>query len=410
MCAISAAAAGACAAPSDDASSAEAADRTGAVHVQMNDVSVLYPLPKSKAEADGLVAASAGGLGGALLPAKLYTDATGQPKTRPSTPPPPGSGAPMPWDELRAVAFRIDPCFANIGPITQPETCRNQLRIVFQSITTGSGTSAGAATAVDGAVHAFYALDRAELLGLVKDIAQLRQAQDPSLASGPLAIHPILAAQGLLGGEAQGLRALLLKHAGTKNLVQFTKFTPGNLNTRWDFAGFTVKDGHFTPMDIPTLAPHTTDVSFFAGFGIEFEGGFIPETTAADDMQLLGNVAKAQQATPAAQHAAVDAALRILNPNKHSPETIDCASCHVSGPGLASTASKLGIDTTGNPNGFVPDGAFISAAEMKQSYTNAQDPTNFHMFSYRFASPMIGMRVINETASVVTLLNGQLLH
>jgi hypothetical protein len=375
----------------------------------MTDVSVMYPLPASKAELEGLVPASANGRGGVLLPAELYTGATGQPKTRPTAPPPPGSGAVMPWDELRAVAFRIDPCFANIGPITQPESCRNQLRVVFQSIP-ASSSSTGGLIAVDGAVHAFYSLDRDELLGLVKDIVALRQEQQPSLASGPLMIHPILASQGLLGAEAKGLRALVLKHAGAQNLVQFTKFTPGNLNTRWDFAGFTVASGRFSPMDIPTLAPHTTGVSFFSGFTADLAGGFIPETTATDDMQLLGNFANAKNATPALQQAAVDAALRIVNPNKHSPETIDCASCHVSGPGLATTAAKLGIDPTGNPNAFVPDGAFISAAQMKQPFSPADDSHNLHMFSYRLDKPMIGIRVINETASVVTLLNGTLLH
>lgn len=76
-------------------------------------------------------------------------------------------------------------------------------------------------------------------------------------------------------------------------------------------------------------------------------------------MQLLGNLATAKAASKTAQQAAFDAALRIENPTKHSPDTIDCASCHV--------------------------------------------------FSYRDGHPMIAVRVINETASVVAYLNGSVL-
>jgi hypothetical protein len=34
---------------------------------------------------------------------------------------------------------------------------------------------------------------------------------------------------------------------------------------------------------------------------------------------------------------------------------------------------------------------------------------NFHVFSYRDENPMIAMRVINETASVIAYLNGEVL-
>src|SRR4051812_15657448 len=83
---------------------------------QMNDVSVLYPLAKTQAEFDhGYLPASAKGQGGALLPVALY-EAAGFVSPKQNGPLPPGADAALAYTELRAVAFRIDPCFANIGP------------------------------------------------------------------------------------------------------------------------------------------------------------------------------------------------------------------------------------------------------------------------------------------------------
>jgi hypothetical protein len=320
--------------------SAEAELTRAANQAQMNDVSVLYPLAKTKAEMAGYLSASDPGVGGPLLPARLYTDATGEPMTRPSTPLPPGADLGLIYDELKVVAFRIDPCFANIGPVTHPESCKNQLRLVFQPVSFASGANANAST-IDGAVHAFYSLTRPELIEIVKEVVALRQRESRRPNLGPLAVHPILASQGLLGSEAKGLRNIILAHAGQKNLVRFTKFSPGNLRTRWDFGGFDVANGRSKAMVIPTLPGQATGVFFFSGFTSDLAGGFDPQTTAHDDMQLLGNLEKARAAPKAAQQEAFDAALRIENPDKHSPDTIDCASCHVGGrPSCSREASS----------------------------------------------------------------------
>jgi hypothetical protein len=372
----------------------------------MNDVTILFPLAKSQAEMAGYVSATDQGVGGPLLPEKLYTDATGQPKTRPTGPTPVGADLGLIYDELRVVALRIDPCFANIGPVTHAESCKNQLRLIFQPVSFSSG-SAGT---IDGAVHAFYSLTRDELVSLVKDVIALRQHESSKASLGPLAVHPVLESQGLLKGEAKGLHDLILKHAGQKNLVRFTKFNPANLATRWDFGGFDVESGRAKPMVIPTLPDTTTTVSFFAGFSTDLAGGFIPETKASDDMQLLGNLEKARSAPKAAQQAAFDAALRIESPSKHSPDTIDCASCHVAGPSTVLTGGKLGLSASGNANAFTPDPKFVSTADMRQTTpVNGDTSRNFHMLSYRDGHPMIAMRVINETAAVVAYLNGEVL-
>lgn len=365
--------------------------------LQMNDVSIVLPLAKTPAELEGGYLKADG-----LLPRDLYTSLTGFPVDPPAHLPV-GADVGMPYSQLRAVAYRIDPCFAQIGPVTDEAACDNQLRIVFQSLSSNGGT-AGAA---DGAIHAFYKLTRAELRGLVADIVDLRVANAGAKELGPLQVHPVVAEQGLLGKESKALQALVAAHASTKNFTRFTMFKSANLQTVWHFAGFDVAEGKGTAMEIPTLPAGTTSETYFAGFSAHLGGDFSPATTSPDDMQLLGNYAKAKDAAKADQQAALDAAFAIQNPDKHSPNTIDCASCHVAGPGAVLTAGKdLGLSLANNKNAFAPDPSWIPAANLAQvTPPSLEHGLNLHNFSYRGDELMISQRVINETASVVAYLS-----
>src|SRR4029078_6297604 len=103
-----------------------------------------------------------------------------------------------------------------------------------------------------------------------------------------------------------------------------TTFSSANLQTVWHFEGFDVAAGKTTAMVIPTLPMAATNESFFVGFGAALEGSFSRGPTAPDDVRLLSNLVDAQAATAAARQASYDAALRIENPDFHSPNTIDC--------------------------------------------------------------------------------------
>jgi hypothetical protein len=379
-------------ASSTDASS-EDVKSTEHAALQMNDVSIVLPLAKTAKELDeGYVKADD------LLPKELYKSATGFPVEQPAHVPV-GSDVGLVYTKLRAVAFRFDPCFAQIGPITDEAACDNQLRIVFQALTyTPSGTGAA-----DGAIHAFYKLTREELRSALDEVAAARGNKE----LGPLQAHPLVVEQGLLGAESKALQAIVKKHASTKNLFRFTAFVSGNLQTVWHFNGFDIANGKATPMEIPTLPAGTTNVTYFAGFGASLSGDFTPATTSQDNMQLLGNYGKAKDASKADQQKALDAAFAIQNPAKHSPNTIDCASCHLAGPGAAITGARdLKLSLANNPNAFVPP-ASVPAADLKQvTPPSLENGLNVHAFSYRNDELMVSQRVINETASVVAYLNG----
>jgi hypothetical protein len=157
---------------------------------------------------------------------------------------------------------------------------------------------------------------------------------------------------------------------------------------------------------IPTLPNKAVTGSFFAGFGAPIAGGFTPETTSGDDVAVLVNITNAKKATKTAAQSAYDAALRIENPDYHSPNTIDCASCHVG----QSARQLIGEDVLGltdsGDNAFAANPKFVSKANMKATTSPRGQSFNVHMLSYKNSDLLIGQRVINETANTVAYVNG----
>jgi len=379
--------------PEDDGKT----DGATAGMAQMNDLTIVMPLATTQAQFDGYLPAKA------LLPKAMYTakfpDPTGSGGI--------GSDVTMKYDNLRIVAVRLDPCFAQIGPITDPSTCDNQLRVVFQSLTFANGGT----SAIDGAVHAFYRLSREQLKSAISEIVALRKANGQTTAMGALQPHPLIVKQGEDGAFAQGLNQIILEYAGPSNLIRFTHFQSSNLQTVWNFSGFDVTGTSTKMMVIPNIPDSGTTVGFFQGFSSPMNGGFTPESTAKDTVTLLVNADKAKAASADAQQAAYDAALRIENPGFHSPNTIDCASCHVGQAArLLIGDDVLGLSAVGNANLFKRDTKYVSLRSMKQTTNVRTQPLNVHMLSYRNDKLMIGQRVINETAATVAYVNGVIFH
>ena len=378
------------------------------VVAQMNDLTTVFPLAKSDKELAGYLTATSSGALGQLLPKTLYSPLFPDPANIHAI----GADVGMTYANLRVVAVRFDPCFAQIGPITDPASCDNQIRLIFQSIAPTGGTT----SAVDGAVHAFYRVSRADLIVAVREVIALRRAEGQTRSMGALAPHPLLVKQGVDGDFGAKLGQIILEHAGAKNLIRFTHISSGNLQTQWFFAGFDVVNSQGAmktkPMDVAGLAAHTQSVSFFAGFTAPMAGGFSAPTTTKDDLAVLVNVDKAKAASKTAAKAAFDSALKIQNPEFHSPNTIDCATCHV-----AESAQKLigedvlKLSAVGNANLFVADAQYVSSKSARQT-TNLrkQSGINVHMLSYKNDQLMIGARVVNETAGVLAYVNGTLLR
>jgi hypothetical protein len=362
--------------------------------VQMNDVSILLPLATTERDFDAYTKADA------LVPKGLFAAFNVPGKTAV------GTGTPkLDYASLKLIAVRIDPCFATIGPVKDASLCQNQMRLIMQALT----FSNGATTAEDTALHLFYSLSRSELVEVANAITALRAnnagAEGGAGDLGPLAVHPTIAKQGVAGAMSTGLSTLVRAHASPANLIRMTRMYSSS--DFWDFNGVDIQNGAAKEMTIPTIPNAGTVVSIIEPVTLNnFNGTFTPSPTTQDDIQVLTSVARGSAASAADRQAAFDAMLRIENPNFHSPNTIDCASCHVSEVARVNNAPLWGLTAEGDAFSFARP-ASVPAADL--ALTAPVEPgrsnKNFHAFSYKGLEPRINQRVVNETAAVVDYLN-----
>jgi len=302
------------------------------------------------------------------------------------------------WNELRLVGVRLDPCFGSRGEVPDAQ-CKNQVRMVFQGVHAVNTTSAGE----DGAIHMLYELPRAELLTLTREIISLTD-REGGYTPGPLGVHPILARQGVWGSFAQGLKVLLRRYCGEDRAVRMTFFARVDaLQSAWRFGGFDHKPTGWERIQIPTTT--TTEQELLGGFpnAGELAGTTSTPGSSGDDIRLLINSASANLSSDAARRAAFGAALRIENPDKHTPDTVDCLSCHVAMAARSLGETQYGLSAVGNPD------RFTSSRDLR--FTPPSEPSleNLHALSYLGTELGINQRTVNETAAIATALSALLL-
>ncbi|MBS2011969.1 MAG: hypothetical protein JST00_03715 [Deltaproteobacteria bacterium] len=373
---------------------------------QVNDVSILFPLAKTRAGFDSYLTPKSAGRNGPLLGQAIYERAFGAPGTLQLG----GTPAAPALAGLKLVAVRFDPCFAE-RRVSDEASCKNQMRLVFQTLSFKSdGTSAA-----DDAVHVFYELTREELTGAIKTMIALRTRLAGTRRLGPLGPHPLLQTPGgdLDVNAAREVQRLVTSLAGPANLVQFTQFAPSGLDTTWNFSGFDVQKN--APMVIPTLpANDDKHVAFFAGFTpgqLEGDPAFVPASTAprADNMQMLGNIMTARAGGQEARKAAFEALLRIEHPGVHTPDTIDCASCHAVEPVRSLIGQKhFSGELAAAKGAFEHDPRWVPETDIAP-VRRPDSGVNVHMFSYKGKVPSVHRRTINESAAIVAHVNDRIL-
>ena len=172
----------------------------------------------------------------------------------------------------------------------------------------------------------------------------------------------------------------------------------------WDFSGFDIEpSGVARPMRIAST--NSTKQTLFSGFNsIIPSAQFTPETNHADNFAALANEQRADQLTVAQRATAYDALLRIENPSRHSPDTIDCISCHFSIHADVFVAQQhFSMTPSGNPNRYLPTSLALRSLATP-TFDNSAG-FNVHAFSYFGLKPGINQRAVNETAAVVEYLN-----
>jgi hypothetical protein len=208
----------------------DAGQPTIAAHVDLNDVSFLYPLPSWEAR-DDLLRLSSAGDQGALLTRSTYD---GPPALAVFTPSGP-SNADV-YEDSRVVGVRVDPCFA--AGESAASGCKKQIRLIVQPILPNPDASATTLTTGDAALHLLYDLDDAQWAGLVRGLADLQALAGDGTRGKPLGVHPVIEAEGLRGPYATALNALVLRYAGEATLARIARMVLNKVDIVWTFDVF----------------------------------------------------------------------------------------------------------------------------------------------------------------------------
>lgn len=125
-----------------------------------------------------------------------------------------------------------------------------------------------------------------------------------------------------------------------------------------------------------------------------------PAPAAADDYSLLLDSLTAASASKSAKQAAFDAALRVENPTRNSPNTTDCASCHAVASVRSHAEDAFGMSSASNANRFTN-----TKLPLGNTTQGAIHGENIRAFGYVNAQPAIAQRTINESAAVTDWVN-----
>lgn len=358
--------------------------------VGTTDVSILYPLPL-KGESADFVKPTEVGTHGVLLDEAAVTDTLKRSMLDSADSVPPSGYA-----QLALVSLRLDPCSARKGA----GTCTAEVRGVFQAVYDDAGTSgpgpAGFA-AKDGAVHVTYDIGGGELVVMMKQILTLKAAEG-GLALQVLGPHPILAKQGLGGGFAKGLRAIILEHVGMARIGRITTFDH-NMDSDGDGWTFTLHDkvgAAFVSKNIPHLASGSEmvigDDALASPIAQTSADSFTGPSTQPDSVAKLVDRSRPAPGSPQVStlQAAFDAAARVQNPTLVNAETTSCGNCH-----LAEGARLIGSSVYS----LVAASSFTSKRPLDY-VTERTSVTNLHAFGYLGRAVSIMQRTANESVIV----------
>ncbi len=345
---------------------------------ELNDISVLLPLPKSIEDA-ALLSPQSVGAAGVLMPdfvkQALASEIAGV-------------------EQFRVVALRIDPCFPNLD-FKHPENCRAQIRLVWQVLRFENHQ----VTSRDTAIHTFYEITQPELQQLLSEISQLKKNSSAVPAGQPLSVHPIISQQGLHGDYWQNLRALVLSLTGANRLSRFTLMV--GANPFWTFQGFDVANNSARKISIPVLDKPIEVFSNFSRNSLNYLGGVGLNPQSPDAFnELVSNSQQFAHGQQTLKQKTVDAIFRVESPKFNNPETINCSSCHVAqGARSWFLRNSFEVDLENNPF------RFQAGANSRPDNTYSTSTINLRNFGYFNKAPAISQRVVNETALIVKQLN-----
>lgn len=238
----------------------------------------------------------------------------------------------------------------------------------------------------------------AEALAELRGLKALAQA---ATAGKPLDVHPVLLAQGLDGPYARALDALLLRFCGTQTLTRLAFMSVNRAGDAWTFGAFELERGALRADPIPRLPNQMVQGVQQTGSAAAPAGGLIP-APSNDTLDTLLSKRDIILADPRTLQRAVAQALLIEHPERSSPKTIDCGSCHVATRALAFATQQRMLDTTGWPERFVSPAPRFDLSRVDAV---GNDPFAQRAFGYLGRKSALSQRTINESAMVAHALS-----
>lgn len=355
----------------------------------LNDVSLLLPLPQRAGEDARLWGSTTEGGQGILLPPGVFQ---ALPRVSSDL-----DVQTLYHRALRVIALRLDPCFLETLSF---QTCQRQVRLVMQPLVFEEGSWA----ALDSAIHLFYRLTDAEWDRL---LAALKPTRGPSLTLGlPLQIHPILRREGLNGPFWKHLSAKILPFLGDKRLVRATAMSVNPLGTVWFFGGVNVQSGKISVLPIPrikeTLQGFLVDAGTMGNENFRAAGSPMPESEPVMKRILFDSRSAKAELRPQELQRGVSEALRLQNPRLHHSGTADCVSCHVS-PTVSFWASRNFPQW--NWSRLFPKDLFRGGGNPANATVNPGRANVLRAFGYFERDPIVSPRTVNESSEVVRMIS-----
>jgi hypothetical protein len=343
--------------------------------LDMNDVTILAPLPQSSATPVLLLGSDLADDGTPFVPHALYdrlaTDERGQ-------------SIPVfaeTYERLHLVAVRFDLCDRHL-PGACPEAEDARMRLVFQPMMDSSAEDIG--------FHAFYAIRNDEIAGAVAALRDL--AKSVPAQTGALRVSPALGAAAP-EAYAESLRAFVKRYGGEGRLVRLTM---NAINLRfsalvWALRGVEKKNDAFVDITIVGTTDTFESVTLAGqpGYDVKPVADTPPGLLVAIDQFKFGAADATMRRDSLAALAAAD------NPMTNTAETVPCVACHVSTVVMKARAAT-GIDPLTLP------GRYTSKFDLSTAGgKSAETPGTLRALGYRSNLPMISQRVVNDTAQTL---------
>ena len=286
---------------------------------------------------------------------------------------------------LRVLAVRFDLC-DRAAPVPCAEDADGVFRLVLQPV---YGVPA---RVEDVAFHGFFPVPRAEVPEVVDQLRALAELQDVPRGAA-LGVNT---AFGSNEAYREQLGALVSRYAKAAALYRLTLF--GQETERaaivWIFRGEERMGGGggLGPIELPSALGTSQEVLLF--------GGDSYQVTPLADVPLgftrVVMESSFRNALPAEQLTSVKSLAAVDNPSLHTSNTVQCASCHLSTTLLPPRAADAGIDL-----GTLAE--TWRAPLFNQTPLGAQNLRfrTLRALGYFVETPLVSLRVINETANVL---------